>query len=195
LLAPLAGSAPALVPFLFGQRWTPAAGALSLACLAVVIHTPLLIAGQSYLWTSGDAKTPLRAAIVDGVVCIAVGLPLVPVIGVLGLAVGGVAAAVVHTAMLARAVNRQVHVKVFRHIRSPVIAWVIAAGAAWGCAEGPGPLVLRAVVSSCVGVGLYVGLLFLMRRELMLGLVREYGPWLRRRILRRGAGGSVTIKA
>jgi O-antigen/teichoic acid export membrane protein len=195
LLAPLAGSAPALVPFLFGQRWSPAAGALSLACLAVVIHTPLLIAGQSYLWTSGDAKTPLRAAIVDGVVCIAVGLPLVPVVGVLGLAVGGVAAAVVHTAMLARAVNRQVHVQVFRHIRSPVIAWVIAAGAAWGCAEAPGPLVLRAVVSSCVGVSLYVGLLFLMRREFMLGLVREYGPWVRRRILRRGAAGPVTMKA
>src|SRR5207249_7167344 len=85
LLAPLAGSAPALVPFLFGQRWSPAAGALSLACFAVVIHTPLLIAGQSYLWTAGDAKTPLRAMIADAVLCVAVGLPLVPVIGVAGL--------------------------------------------------------------------------------------------------------------
>ena len=94
LLVPLAGAAPALVPLLFGHRWSPAADALSVACLAVVIHTPLMIAGQSYLWTAGDAKTPLRAMIADAVVCVAVGLPLVPILGVLGLAIGGVAAAV-----------------------------------------------------------------------------------------------------
>jgi O-antigen/teichoic acid export membrane protein len=187
LLSPLAGSAPALVPFLFGERWLPAANALSLACLAVVIHTPLLIAGQSYLWTSGDAKTPLRAMIVDAVVCVVVGLPLIPIIGVAGLAVGGVAAAVLHSVILARAIDREIHVHVFRHIRAPVLSWVVAATVAWGCARAPGPLVLRAALSSCVGLGLYVGLLFLTRRELMLGLVKEYGPWLRRRILRHGA--------
>ena len=38
------GAAPALVPLLFGDKWSPAADALSLACLAVVIHTPVLIA-------------------------------------------------------------------------------------------------------------------------------------------------------
>ena len=192
LLAPLAGSAPALVPFLFGQRWSPAAGALSLACFAVVIHTPLLIAGQSYLWTSGDAKTPLFAVIADAVVCIAVGLPLVPIIGVAGLAVGGVAAAVLHTMILARAIDRQVHVHVFRHIRFPVLAWAVAAGAAWGCAQAPGPLVVRAAASSFVGLVLYVGLLFLTRRELMLGLAREYGPGMRRRLLRHGAAPATT---
>jgi O-antigen/teichoic acid export membrane protein len=187
LLAPLAGAAPALIPVLFGQRWSPAAGALSLACFAVVIHTPLLIAGQSYLWTSGDAKTPLRAMIVDAIICIAVGLPLVPVIGVLGLAVGGVAASVCHTAILARAVDREVHVHVFRHIRLPLLAWVVAASAAWGCAEGPGPLVFRAAISCCIGVVLYLGLLFLVRRELMLGLVKDSYPWIWHRLLRRGA--------
>jgi O-antigen/teichoic acid export membrane protein len=187
LLSPLAGSAPALVPFLFGQRWSPAAGALSLACLAVVIHTPLLIAGQTYLWTSGDAKTPLHAMIADAVVCVALGLPLVPIIGVTALALAGVVAAVVHTVILARAIDREVHVHVFRHIRSPVLSWIVAAAAAWGCAQAPGPLFLRAAVSSCVGLGLYVGLLLLTRRELVLGLAREYGPWVRGRLLRSGA--------
>ena len=56
LLAPLAGAAPALVPRPFGDKWSPAAGALSLACLAIVIHSPVVIAGQSYLWTAGDAN-------------------------------------------------------------------------------------------------------------------------------------------
>jgi hypothetical protein len=35
-------------------------------------------------------------------------------------------------------------------------------------------------------VGLYFGLLFLTRRELMLTLASEYWPWIRRRVLRRG---------
>jgi O-antigen/teichoic acid export membrane protein len=193
LLAPLA-AAPALVPLLFGDKWSPAADALVVACLAVIVHTPVVIACQSYLWTAGDAKTPLRAQIADAVVVVAVGLPLVPIIGVLGLAIGGVACAVVHTAILARAVDRQTHVQVVRQIGTPVLAWMVAAGAAWGCAQGPGPLVLRAALSSCVAVGLYFGLLFLTRRELMLTLAREYWPWIRRRVLRRGTA-PVSISA
>ena len=63
---------------------------------------------------------------------------------------------------------------------------MIAAGVAWGCAQGPGPLVIRAALSGCVAVGLYFGLLFLTRRELMLTLARQYWPWIRRRVLRRG---------
>jgi O-antigen/teichoic acid export membrane protein len=193
LLAPLA-AAPALVPLLFGDKWSPAADALVLTCLAVVIHTPVLIACQSYLWTAGDAKSPLRASIADAVVVVAVGLPLVPILGVLGLAIGGVACAVVHTAILARAVDRQTHVHVLRHIGVPVLAWMVAAGVAWGCAQGPGPLVMRAALSGCVAVGLYFGLLFLTRRELTLALAREYWPWIRRSVLRRG-GAPTTVGA
>ena len=187
LLAPLAGAAPALVPLVFGQRWSPVVDALSLACLAVVIHTPLMIAGASYLWTAGDAGTPLRAQVADAFICIAVGLPLVPILGVVGLAVCGVAAAVVHTTILARAVDRQTDIHVFRHIRTPVLAWIVSAGAAWGCAQGPGPIVIRAAVSSCIAIGVYFGLLFLIRRELMLELTRDLHPWIRRHLLRSGA--------
>jgi O-antigen/teichoic acid export membrane protein len=189
LLAPLA-AAPAIVPFLFGDNWSPAANALSLACLAVIIHTPVIIACQSYLWTTGDVRSPLRAQIVDAVVVIAVGLPLVPILGVLGLAIGGVACAIAHTAVLARAVDRETNIHVIRHIRGPVLSWIVAAAVAWGCSQGPGPLVIRAVVSSCLAVGLYLGLLFLIRRELMIGLAKEYGPWLRRRIRLRGASAA-----
>jgi O-antigen/teichoic acid export membrane protein len=193
LLAPLA-AAPALVPLLFGEKWSPAADALVLTCLCVVIHTPLLIAGQSYLWTAGDSKSPLRASIAEAIVALAVGLPLVPIVGVLGLGIGAVACGSVGAAILARAVDRQTNVHVVRHIRTPVLAWMVAAGAAWGCAQAPGPLVMRAVLGSCIAVGLYLGLLFLTRRELMLTLVREYWPWIRRRVLRRGTA-PVTISA
>ena len=187
LLAPLAG-APALVPLLFGERWSPAADALVLTCLAVVIHTPVAIAVQSYLWTAGDGRSPLRASIADAVAVVVIGLPLVPVLGVLGLAIGGVACATIHTAILARAVEKRTDVHVFRHIGIPVLDWMIAAAAAWACAQGPGPLVMRAVLSSFVAVGLYLALIFLTRRELTLTLARQYWPWIRRGVLRRGKG-------
>jgi O-antigen/teichoic acid export membrane protein len=185
LLAPLAGSAPALVPLLFGQRWSPAVGALSLACLAVVILTPLTIAGQSFLWTSGDSKSPLRAMTADSLVCVLVGLPLVPIVGVIGIAIAGVAAATLHTVILARAVDRQSHVNALRYIRMPVVAWIIAAGVAWVWADSAGSLLLRAATSGCLAVALYIGLLFLVRRDLMLEFVRESYPLIRRRLLRR----------
>jgi O-antigen/teichoic acid export membrane protein len=195
LLAPLA-AAPALVPLLFGSKWSPAADALAVVCLAVVIHAPVVIAGQSYLWTAGDATTPLRAQIADAVVVIAVGLPLVPIIGVLGLAIGGVACAVVHTAILARAVDRQTDVHVLRHIGAPVLAWVVAAGAALGLAHGPGPLAMRAVLSSFVAVGVYLVLLFVSRRELMVGLGRECSVWIRRDVFpSRAAPVAVSARA
>jgi O-antigen/teichoic acid export membrane protein len=189
LLAPLA-AAPAFVPLLFGDKWSPAADALVLTCLAVVVHTPVAIAVQSYLWTAGDAKSPLRASIADAVAVVVIGLPLVPTLGVLGLAIGGVACATIHAAILARAVERQTEIHVVRHIGTPVLAWMVAAGAAWGCSQGPGPLVMRAALSSCLAVGLYLGLIFLTRRELTLTLMRQYWPWIRRRVLRRGTGPS-----
>ena len=196
LLAPIAGAAPALVPFLFGEKWSPAADALSLAALAVVIHTPVLIAGQSFLWTVGDAKSPLRAAMADAVVVVGVGLPLVPILGVLGLAIGGVACAVVHTAILAHALKRQANISVFRHIRTQVLAWMVAAGAAWGCAQGPGTLLTRTAISSFVAIGLYLGLLFLTRRKQMFEMIRASHPWIRRRLQRRtGAVARVTTSA
>jgi O-antigen/teichoic acid export membrane protein len=187
LLAPLAGGAPALVPFLFGSRWSPAANALSLACLAVVIHMPVVIAGQSYLWTAGDAKAPLRAMIADAVVVVSVAIPLVPILGVLGIAISAVCAALVHTAILARAIDRDTNVRVFNYIRTPVLVWIVATGVAWGCAQAPGSLVFRALISCCVAVTLYAGLLLLGERELTVGLGRECRALIRRRASRRGA--------
>ena len=67
---------------------------------------------------------------------VAVGLPLVPILGVLGLAIGGVACAVVRPAILARAVDGRLMSTLFANPK-PVLAWMIAAGVAWGCSQGP----------------------------------------------------------
>jgi O-antigen/teichoic acid export membrane protein len=184
ILVPLAGAAPVLVPLLLGDRWTPAATALPIACLALVIHQPLVIGGLSYLWTIGDATSPLRATIAESIIFAIVGLPLVPLLGVLGLGIGLVVSVAVNSVFLARAIGRHAHIHVFRLIRVPVLVWVVAAGASWACAVGPGPSVVKAAVSVFVAVVLYLGLLILIRRDLMGDLAQELPPRIRRYVLR-----------
>jgi O-antigen/teichoic acid export membrane protein len=180
LVAPLAAGAPAFVPLLLGDQWLPAAHVLPLACFALVMHTPLLIAGQSYLWAVGDAKSPLNGIVADAIVIVAVGLPLVPSMGVLGLAIGLAASAIVHAAILARAVDKRAHVGVLKLIRLPVALWVVAAGVGWAYAESGGPLIVRAVFSALIALGLYIGLLLLTRRELLREMAGETRIWVRR---------------
>lgn len=184
LLAPLAGGAPALVPLLFGDKWLPVADVLPLACLALVIHAPLSVAGQGYLWALGDAKAPLRGQIIDAVVIAAVGLPLVAPLGVLGLVIGLVAAATAHAAVLAHAVGRHAHIDVLKLVRVPILFWAVAAGTGWACAQMGGPLLVRAVVSCSVALLVYIGLLALTHREL-LGELAGSHPWGRRFASRR----------
>jgi hypothetical protein len=69
-------------------------------------------------------------------------------------------------------------------IRVPVLVWVVAAGASWACAVGPGPSVVKAAVSVFVAVVLYLGLLILIRRDLMGDLAQELPPRIRRYVLR-----------
>ena len=184
LLAPLAGAAPAFVPLLLGDKWSPAGDVLPLVCLGVVVITPMTIGCQGYLWAIGDAKSPLRAGTADAVVFCAVSLPLVPFLGVLALAIGLVVATFVHSVVLARAITAHTGVRPGRVILLPVLLWVVATGAAWICAETAGPLLVRTVVSAGVGFLLYLALLVPTHRELTheaLGFAR---PWLRRRLAR-----------
>ena len=187
LLAPLAAAAPAFVPLLLGDRWSPAAEALPLACFALVISQPLIIAGLGYLWTIGDAKSPLRATVVNSVAYAAVGLPLVPRLGAVGLAIGLIALSAVSTVILARAVARHAQVNAFRLIRTPVFVWILAVGVAWGCAKTVAPLVVAAAVSGSLSVILYLGVLCLVRRDLMRELAHELPPRVRRYVLREKA--------
>jgi O-antigen/teichoic acid export membrane protein len=180
LVAPLAAGAPAFVPLLLGDQWLPAAHVLPLACFALVMHTPLLIAGQSYLWAVGDAKSPLHGIIADSIVITVVGLPLVPSVGVLGLAIGLAASAVVHAVILARAVDRHAHVGVMRLVRMPVLLWIVAVGVGWAYAESGGPLIVRAVLSVVIALALYLGLLLLTRRELVCDLAGQLRTGFRR---------------
>ena len=181
LVAPIAAAAPAFVPLLLGNEWSPAGAVLPLVCLGLVVLAPVVIGCQGYLWAVGDAKSPLRAMTADAVLFCAVGLPLVPYLGVLGLVVGLVCAAFAHAGTLARAVGRSSGVRVVHAVRVPVAIWIVAAGAGWICGELAGPLLVRTVVSTAVAVGLYLALAIPTHRELMREMLDHVRPWIRRR--------------
>ena len=183
LMVPVAGTAPVLVPLLLGSQWAPAADALPLACLALVIHQPLTIVGQSYLWAIGDAKSPLSAISADSIVFVVLGLALVPFLGVLGLAIGLLASAAASSVMLARAIARHANLKITPLIRAPILAWIVATAAACGVAEIPGPPVARVLLSTVVSVAVYLGLLSVFRRELVTELAGAANPLVRRYVL------------
>ena len=185
LLAPLAGAAPAFVPLLLGDQWSPAGNVLPLVCLGVVVITPMTIGCQGYLWAIGDAKSPLRATSADAVLFCAVSLPLVPFLGVLALAIGLVVATFVHSAVLARAIAAHTGVRPLRVIWLPVLLWVVATGAALICAETAGSLLVRTVVSAGVGFFLYLALLVPTHRKLTHEALTYARPWLRRHLARR----------
>ena len=187
MLAPIAGAAPAFVPLLLGARWEPAGAVLPLVCLGAVVWMPLTIGCQGYLWATGDANSPLRAMFADAFLFLAVGLPLVPYLGVLGMAIGLVVAAFAHAAVLGRAVRRQTGVSAARAVGVPILVWVIATAVAWVCAETAGPLIVRTIVSAGVAFVLFLTLLLPTHREQLREMAGDVSPVIRGGLRRRSA--------
>ena len=185
LLAPLAGAAPAFVPLLLGDQWSPAGNVLPLVCFGVVVITPMTIGCQGYLWAIGDAKSPLRATSADAVLSAPSRFRSFRSSASSALAIGLVVATFVHSAVLARAIAAHTGVRPLRVIWLPVLLWVVATGAALICAETAGPLLLRTVVSAGVGFFLYLALLVPTHRKLTHEALTYARPWLRRHLARR----------
>ena len=58
---------------------------------------------------------------------VAVGLPLVPFMGAAGLAIGALAAAVVHVTIIGRTIGKQLNFSIGRTVRVSIILWTVAA--------------------------------------------------------------------
>ena len=181
------GSRAGVRPLLLGARWEPAGAVLPLVCLGAVVWMPLTIGCQGYLWATGDASSPLRAMFADAFLFLAVGLPLVPYLGVLGMAIGLVVAAFAHSAVLGRAVRRLADVSAARAVGVPILVWIIATAVAWVCAETAGPLIVRTIVSAGVAFVLFFTLLLPTHHEQLREMAGHVSPVIRGGLRRRSA--------
>jgi len=126
-LAPLAASAHALIPAMFGSAWAQAADPIPWACAGLLVSGPISVAASGYLYSELDAGTPLYATIVNGVVWIALTAAL---LGPLGIAAAGIAwmvASWCEAAIFTRAVRLKAGLAVGRLILGPVVIGFAAA--------------------------------------------------------------------
>ena len=183
----LAGSAPALVPVVFGPGWSQAVPTLSVAAIGLLVYGPMNFCGTGYLLGIGKAGIVLRTTALYTVVWLAGTVVLVPPMGTVGVSVAMVAAGIatslyIHTAL------RQAGANTLRAASGPVLFTLIAAA--------PGLLAAHALdsakwvalpVSLAVSEGLYLLLILVLSRRVLLDLVGLLREGLRRSSQTQGA--------
>jgi O-antigen/teichoic acid export membrane protein len=171
LLALVAATAPVLVSSFFGERWAPAADAIPLIALGMLMTGPLVAMGNGYLYAVGDATKVLIASSSHGVAWVVVAVPLLPRIGATAVGAGLLAGYTVQGLVLANALHRRTGLRCFR-LAAPTSAAIIAAGAiGWLVARELEPSVVATFGVSALTAGLAaLGLMVTARPTLRQGV-------------------------
>ncbi|MCU1591870.1 MAG: hypothetical protein JWP11_3126 [Frankiales bacterium] len=131
LLVPFAAMSPHLIEVLFGARWADAGAVLPWALAALLVGGPVSVAAAGYLYAVGDARTVLVAVGLQAVVWLALGAPLVPVLGLWALGGAWFAATVVDVVVLARALTRRLTIRPLRILLRPTLLAFAVGAAGW----------------------------------------------------------------
>jgi O-antigen/teichoic acid export membrane protein len=170
VVAPLAGCAAALVPAVFGQRWNAVASVLPWPALALMIGGPTSVATGGYLYAIGDARTPLRAAILHTAAWLAIGIGLMPVLGITAAGLGWAAASVIDGFVLGSAATRASGARLWPALVRPLAAACAGAGCGWLVCRALGGF-SGGVLAAAVSVLVYGVALLALRRELVWDMV------------------------
>jgi O-antigen/teichoic acid export membrane protein len=184
LLAPLVGLAPAYIPLLLGDQWSEVVWIMPAAGAALLIGGPISVALTGYLWASGDAHAPLRASAFAALAWLFVGLPLLSLIGLVGLSIGWLVADLVAARVLIRGAARQLdgRVPVVRPIIAPISAATAAACIGWLLARDHASIVALVAGFFCVEFVYFMLLIVLDRvgagdlRATVTRLMRAWRP-------------------
>lgn len=127
LLGPLAASAPALVPALFGDAWYQAAWILTPACAALMIGGPVSVAAAGYLYAIGDTQSVLRSAVFHTIAWVGGVALLLPLLGPPGIGVALIGGSAVDAIVLGRAARRECGARLLFPIVAPALVALVAA--------------------------------------------------------------------
>lgn len=171
LVAPLVGTAPALVPFLFGSRWSAAIPAMPAVGLSLMLSGPLSALGVGYMLSSGQATRMLVITIIDGVILWVVSLSLLPFIGVVGISLGILAAAVAVNVLLGNTLRRETGISLPRAILAPAVMATLGALPAWWLASSWRHGLGTVIASAAAALLVYTTGLLVVRREIVTDAV------------------------
>lgn len=167
ILTGLAGSAPGLIPGLFGEHWRAASSIMPGACLGAAISASVAVSTQGYLYAVGDAAAVLRAVTLQTVALFGVTLPLVSVIGVSAIGLGSLVSGVVGANVLRRAMLQWTSVDLVRPLIAPVAAGIVSAATGWLVTDLGGSDLVSGLFGGACSIVLYLVLLTALRRKLV----------------------------
>ena len=180
LVAAMGGSATALVPVLFGERWSSAADVLPWAAVGIGLSGPLSACAAGYLYAVGDARTALRATVAHTVVWFAVALPLLSPFGLKALGVGWLLACVADCAVFAPVLQRRTGMSVVAVAARPVIAATLSVVSGLVVIDRIGPNIAGLVAALALAEAFYTTAMWLTWRQPLIELIglvrRTVGP-------------------
>lgn len=168
----VAGTAPALVPALFGEGWAQAVDVLPWGAAALMVSGPVSISLMGFLLALGEATRVLMVVVVEAVIWIAVAAALLSALGPEAVGVGMLASSVAFASLMWRAARDRASFAFLRQVIAPAFSAVVAAACGWLIATSLGPPALGLVVSGSATLGVYLGCSLLLVREDLLRLLR-----------------------
>jgi O-antigen/teichoic acid export membrane protein len=163
LATPLAGAAPALVPVVFGARWSPVADVVPWVAAGLLLTGPVSTAATGYVLALGDGRTIVRNVLLHTAAFFAAMVPLLPSLGVQAVGIGYVAMALTDVLLLSAAVRRTSPVDALRITLPVFVVATVAGTAGWLTAEAIGATVAGALGAAVVAEVLLVALLGIVR--------------------------------
>lgn len=172
IVALLAGSSPALVPALFGERWHDTIAVLPCACLGVLIEGPLSACATGYLAAIDRVGTVVRASGLQAAVLFVTGVPLLNAFGTFGLGLSWLAGSVAATIVLGLAVHKHARIHIVRAMAGSVSSACLAGGASYVVATLVQPAALGLAASASLAVAGYLALTAVLCRADLLYMLR-----------------------
>ncbi len=172
LVVLLGGTAPALVPAVFGTNWSEAIDVLPLGAAALMIWGPISTTFAGYLYAHGQARSVLNSAIGQTIGWLGATAALAPVMGSTAGGVGMIVGATVTVVALTHAVRPHVHVAAARILSMPALGATAGGGVAWLVATAVSPVGVALAVSAVAGAGVYAAVVLATRREDVRSLLR-----------------------
>jgi len=170
---PLAATAPALVPVLFGEVWRPSAPVVTWMASSFLFNAPLLMAAQSYFWATGRAGLVLRLTVAKSVLAVAIAAPLLPRLGAEAIGIGIFAASAVDSVVIGVLVVRATGVPLLRHIAPPLLAAPIAGVLGRVVVDAVAAETVAVLAGAATALAVYALLLLATYREPVNALGRQ----------------------
>jgi len=171
----LAGTAPAVVPVLFGPGWHDVVPILPWGAAALMVSGPISTVGVGFLWATGKAGQVLRSVALQAIVWIGTAVALLGPLGPMAIGVGMFAGGVAVAVSVGTAVRRQVPVPIAGRTTAPALVATAASVAGWLVADALGRGIPALAASLVTALAIYAVGVLLLRGEdvrMLFGLLR-----------------------